>query len=103
MDILKKYVSEDALFSARQNIIDIVEPALKENYNGPFGVDMMIAAKDGQFELVSCIELNLRRTMGHVALELARITKPQSLMRVDFDGNRYHLRVMPGKQAADES
>ena len=22
-------------------------------------------------------------------------------MRVEFDGNRYHLRVMPGKQAVD--
>lgn len=103
VEMMKKYISEDALLSARQKIIDIVEPALKENYNGPFGVDMMIAAKDGQLELVSCIELNLRRTMGHVALELAKITKPQSLMRVDFDGNRYHLRVLPGKEAVNES
>lgn len=62
-----------------------------------------VAAKDGQFELVSCIELNLRRTMGHVALELAKIAKPQSLMRVDFDGNRYHLRVLPGNEAVNES
>ena len=103
VEIMKKYISEVALLSARQKIIDIVEPALKENYNGPFGVDMMIAAKDGQLELVSCVELNLRRTMGHVALELAKITKPQSLMRVDFDGNRYHLRVLPGKEAVNES
>ena len=103
IEIMKKYISEDALLSARQKIIDIVEPVLKENYNGPFGVDMMIAAKDGQLELVSCVELNLRRTMGHVALELAKIAKPQSLMRVDFDGNRYHLRVLPGKEAVNES
>ena len=103
IEMMKKYISEDVLLSARQKIIDIVEPALKENYNGPFGVDMMIAAKDGQLELVSCIELNLRRTMGHVALELAKIAKPQSLMRVDFDGNRYHLRVLPGKEAVNES
>lgn len=41
--------------------------------------------------------------MGHVALELAKIAKPQSLMRVDFDGNRYHLRVLPGKEAVNES
>ena len=103
IDIIKKYVSEDSLLSARQKIIDIVDPALKENYNGPFGVDMMIASKDGQSELVSCIELTLRRTMGHVALELAKITQQQSLMRVDFDGNRYHLRVLPGKEAVNES
>ncbi len=67
LDNLKQYVSEETLSSARQRIIDIMEPALKDIYSGPFGVDMMIASKDGQLELVSCIELNLRRTMGHVA------------------------------------
>ena len=99
LDILKQYVSEETLSVARQRIMDIMEPALKDVYSGPFGVDMMIASKDGQLELVSCIELNLRRTMGHVALDLAKIANSQSLMRVEFDGNRYHLRVMPGKQA----
>lgn len=101
LDILKQYVSEETLSAARQRIMDIMEPALKDVYSGPFGVDMMIASKEGQLELVSCIELNLRRTMGHVALDLAKIANPQSLMRVEFDGNRYHLRVMPGKQAVN--
>ena len=103
LNILLQYVTQEALAAARQRIIDMMEPALKEVYSGPFGVDMMIASRNGELELVPCIELNLRRTMGHVALELAKIANPQSLMRVEFDGNRYHLRVMPGKQAVNES
>ena len=102
-EILASYVSLDQLAQIRQHIIETLQPVLKSIYSGPFGVDMMIASKDGQLELVSCIELNLRRTMGHVALELAKIAKPQRLMRVDFDGNRYHLRVLPGKEAVNES
>ena len=101
--MLLQYVNQETLAAACQRIMDIMEPALKDVYSGPFGVDMMIASKNGELELVPCIELNLRRTMGHVALELAKIANPQSLMRVEFDGNRYHLRVMPGKQTVNES
>ena len=102
-NMLLQYVNQETLAAACQRIMDIMEPALKDVYSGPFGVDMMIASKTDELELVPCIELNLRRTMGHVALELAKIANPQSLMRVEFDGNRYHLRVMPGKQTVNES
>lgn len=102
-NMLLQYVNQETLAAACQRIMDIMEPALKDVYSGPFGVDMMIASKNDELELVPCIELNLRRTMGHVALELAKIANPQSLMRVEFDGNRYHLRVMPGKQTVNES
>lgn len=43
-------------------------------YVGPLGVDMMIVSNgiDGErFLLNPCIEINLRRTMGHVALALS--------------------------------
>lgn len=53
-----------------------------------------------------CIEVNLRRTMGHVAIDLADYLQKTSselnqLMRVQFDGNRYHLRVLPGQPSAE--
>jgi hypothetical protein len=44
----------------------------KGKYQGPFGIDMMVvstADKDG-FLLHPCVEINLRRTMGHVALAI---------------------------------
>lgn len=44
------------------------ETLLKGNYCGPLGIDMMLVQKDGAVRLHPCVELNLRRTMGHVAL-----------------------------------
>lgn len=112
VEILQKYVNEYTLQAVRNRLISTLEPALKEVYSGPFGIDMMICTKgdtdrwggtlaaEGDFEIVPCIELNLRRTMGHVALDLAKIAKDGSLMRVEYDGNRYHLRVLPGGKGA---
>lgn len=45
-----------------------LETLLKGNYCGPLGIDMMLVQKDGAVRLHPCVELNLRRTMGHVAL-----------------------------------
>ena len=97
LDVLKKYTSVDALNEARQMVIDTMQPILKDLYHGPFGVDMMICSNEKQELFVnSCIELNLRRTMGHVALALGEMKRMQQhLMRVDFDGNRYHLNILP--------
>mgnify|MGYP003587847922 FL=1 len=97
-----------------------MEPALKGIYSGPFGVDMMVYAKEqnlpasdcassdlqDDFGVNECIEVNLRRTMGHVAIDLADYLQKTSselnqLMRVEFDGNRYHLRVLPGQPSAE--
>ena len=118
-EIMAQYVRPERLLQIRQHIIDVMEPALKGNYSGPFGVDMMIYAKDmnalnqvistdmpSDFGVNECIEVNLRRTMGHVAIDLANYLQQTSaefnnIMRVDFDGNRYHLRVMPGQPSED--
>lgn len=118
-EMMAQYVSPERLLQIRQHIIDVMEPALKGNYSGPFGVDMMIYAKDmkalnqvistdmpSDFGVNECIEVNLRRTMGHVAIDLANYLQQTSaefnnIMRVDFDGNRYHLRVMPGQPSED--
>lgn len=48
---------------------------IARRYVGPFGVDMMATAPsvaDAPAVLHPCIELNLRRTMGHVALTIAQ-------------------------------
>ena len=119
-EMMARYVSPERLLQIRQHVIDVMEPALKGIYSGPFGVDMMIYAKEqnlpasdvassdvqDDFGVNECIEVNLRRTMGHVAIDLADYLQKTSselnqLMRVEFDGNRYHLRVLPGQPSAE--
>lgn len=85
----------------------MISPAIRNLYQGPFGIDMMLyrpkevneteGASDTPqpLKLNACVELNLRRTMGHVALVLRALGNKyeRRLMRIEYDGNRYHLRV----------
>ena len=104
MDFLRNYLDTDALYHIQEDMKAKLQPYLKDIYCGPFGIDMMVCSEAGTGKLFinSCVELNLRRTMGHVALDLTeRLNKRPHLMRVAFDGNRYHLEVLPGKPSED--
>ena len=96
-EMLHSYVSHEQLEAISQHVCEVMQPALKGVYSGPFGVDMMVCAKEPGSKDVfinPCIELNLRRTMGHVALALSGHGEhPLRMMQVLFDGNRYHLIV----------
>lgn len=101
--VMANYVRIEILREIREVIVQKMQPVLHDTYSGPFGVDMMIYADEkGELQVNPCIELNLRRTMGHVALSLGLSDKSsRHLMRVEYDGNRYHLRVVPGKPSED--
>lgn len=104
MDFLRNYLDTDALYHIQEDMKAKLQPYLKDTYCGPFGIDMMVCseADTGKLFINSCVELNLRRTMGHVALDLTeRLNKRPHLMRVAFDGNRYHLEVLPGRPSED--
>lgn len=96
-EMLEAYVSREQLEAIRLHVKEVMEPALQGVYSGPFGVDMMVCAQQPGSKDVfvnPCIELNLRRTMGHVALALSGCGEhPLRMMQVLFDGNRYHLTV----------
>ncbi len=50
-----------------------IETLFGGTYAGPLGVDMMLVRTEGGVLAVHpCVEVNLRRTMGHVALAMAR-------------------------------
>lgn len=105
MEMMSSYITPHQLETIRKHIIEVMEPVLKDVYQGPFGIDMMICSHqngDVGYFVNPCVELNLRRTMGHVALALSpqESARPQ-IMRVEYDGNRYHLRVMPGHPSED--
>ena len=90
------------LDSIQKKIVSILD---LEDYRGCFGIDMMvvrqpIATKDDEtagFLLHPCVELNLRRTMGHVALALTEKlgirNDAQAQMKVLYNGNHYQLTI----------
>ena len=67
-DIVASYTdcfTPQLIDALRQTIDELISPF----YNGPLGVDMLVT-KDGR--LNPCVEVNLRNTMGHVALSLCK-------------------------------
>ncbi len=65
-------------------------------YKGPYGIDMMVVADDSGkgFKVHPCVEMNLRRTMGHVALSVSPDEyEAQKLMRIFYNG-KYRLRIL---------
>lgn len=81
--VLSRYVDGALLDEVAQRICRMLSMPLSDGnggddghhyvYEGPFGVDMMVVARDDEdgFLLHPCVEINLRRTMGHVALAIS--------------------------------
>ena len=91
---LSRYLSPHLTDAVRQLICRETAQVYKGLYRGPFGVDMMVVADHSQFLLHPCVEINLRRTMGHVALALTPATGDQQcVMRITYSDNNYKLTI----------
>lgn len=94
---ISKYVPETLLTEVASSIIAWMEKRGKGIYAGPFGVDMMIVGGEKGYQFHPCVELNLRRTMGHVALALTpKPTEPRQVMNIVHDVN-YQFRITPAE------
>ena len=73
LDIISRYIPVSLIDFIRAKVTDALRAVISGHYAGPFGVDMMILSNpDGQgFSVHPSVEINLRRTMGHVAIEMA--------------------------------
>lgn len=68
--LLSALVSRDGLVRTVGRLCDILGEALRGVYAGPLGIDMMVVDVGGDLRLHPCVEMNLRATMGHVALRV---------------------------------
>jgi len=93
--LLSQYVSPSLLQTVRQLICRELGTLFCGKYQGPFGVDMMITSATNGFMLHPCVEINLRRTMGHTALTLSPSDADLwRVMRIDFNENAYTMRIL---------
>ena len=93
--ILSNYISVDILRNVREMICNILGALYADKYQGPFGIDMMVVAtdkKDG-FLLHPCVEINLRRTMGHVALSIPPFADGYARVMQIILTDKYRIRV----------
>ena len=92
---LSTYVSNELLHEVISDLEQLLTNHLRGVYSGPLGVDMMIVAAEEGFMLHPVVEINLRRTMGHVALSLSTWKELHNrMMRIDYDGSHYHLHIV---------
>lgn len=69
---LTRYVNREHLYRISNRLEEILRDVIGTQYNGFLGVDMMVyRSDDGNTRIAPCIELNLRMTMGAVALSLS--------------------------------
>jgi hypothetical protein len=67
---LSAYVAPDQLRRIIDRLCALLGPALRDVYAGPLGIDMMVVSDGDALRLHPCVEMNLRATMGHVALHV---------------------------------
>lgn len=94
-EMMAKYLSVERLDRLTTHLRSVLEQTVQGRYAGPLGIDLMVVANAGHagFDIHPCVELNLRRTMGHVALALSpNEHESWALMHIDFDSH-YRLRV----------
>lgn len=93
-DRVAKFVDPEVIKNVQQRLTELLTVSVGKSYCGPFGIDMMLVCKDKSVFLHPCVEMNLRSTMGHVALRLHEIAiKPWSNMRVTYKNGKYCLEV----------
>ena len=104
-EALSHYLPTLLLDQAQERICQLLGNTFKDKYCGPFGIDMMVVKSDHLSPLTAhhflhpCVEINLRRTMGHVALALGSIYNPSDddevrhVMRINYSNNNYKLQI----------
>lgn len=94
--VLSRYIDIHLLYKVRDALCALFSKALLPAYVGPLGVDMMIVRSgDGALCVHPCVEVNLRMTMGHVAIKLSsRLSSRFSSMRIEYAGGHYHLNLL---------
>ena len=95
---LSKLIDKGLFHSLRNRIIDVLAETVGIRYCGVFGVDMMIVEmpETGEKSIAPCVELNLRRTMGHVALALAKNKKIHvpCMMNIAYSKGKYIFNLI---------
>ena len=93
--ILSNYISADLLRNIREMVCYKLGALYSNKYQGPFGIDMMVVATDEKegFLLHPCVEINLRRTMGHVALSIPHFADGYARVMQIILTDKYRIRV----------
>lgn len=91
--ILERYIDIQMVDEVRKSVLDLFPRVFPRYHYGAFGIDMMVVrGDDGSSKLHPCVEINFRKTMGHVAIALGRNNNASfRTMNVHYKDGAYHL------------
>lgn len=103
LEYLGKWINKDFIYCIQRTVKEILREITSSVYSGPLGVDMMVVSSSSSngFFVHPCVEINLRRTMGMMALSLAELLQSdqQKLMQIRFDGNYHFVTTLASPQS----
>lgn len=67
---LVSIIGEHKLNEIKRTVAETLQSVYSHTYKGYLGVDMLLYKRDGQIAIHPCVEVNMRFTMGLVALRL---------------------------------
>ncbi len=101
LSILAQYIPKEEITFLSKRLETVLFKHISGRYTGPLGVDMMLVANEAhhQNDKLKCflhpmVEINMRRTMGHIALSLSQHSDAIGrVMQIEYDGSHYHLHL----------
>ena len=90
------FIDEELLLSIRSRLFTFIRQRYSPEYKGNIGVDMLIYQADGQYRLNPCVEINMRKSMGYLAIQLFNnYILPSSQ-------GEFFVKYYPGRQAVEQ-
>ena len=65
---ITSFIDPDLLEKVKMKLISFFRETIFPDYSGNIGVDMMIYQSEGKYFLHPCVEINLRKSMGYLAI-----------------------------------
>ncbi|MDE7379121.1 MAG: hypothetical protein K2N13_09245 [Paraprevotella sp.] len=98
--VLGRYVPLESVDVARRFLQSCLEEEVAGIYEGYCGVDMMVCRQTDRYVVHPCVELNLRMTMGMVAIHLSRrlARTSEGIFRVTYSNDPAALRQWYARQ-----
>ena len=70
---LSPWISSCELSLLKENCVKALSALVARKYSGRLGIDMMVVRHNGKTKIHPCVEVNLRNTMGRVAICASKV------------------------------
>jgi len=68
--LITEFIEKSLIEKVQKKITNLLNEIYLPYYEGNIGVDMLIYRSETDYKLQPCVEINMRKTMGYVALQL---------------------------------